>query len=56
MLGTKFKGRIDSEAKVGDFPAIIPKITGSAYITGLQQFVVDENDPLKYGFTLMEDF
>jgi len=56
ILGTKFKGRIDSEAKVGDFPAIIPKITGSAYITGLQQFVVDESDPLKYGFTLMEDF
>ncbi|MBE3095420.1 MAG: proline racemase family protein [Actinobacteria bacterium] len=56
ILGTKFKGRIDTETKVGDFPAIIPKITGSAYITGLQQFVVDENDPLKYGFTLMEDF
>jgi len=33
MLGTKFKGRIDSEAKVGYFPAIIPEITGSAYIT-----------------------
>jgi len=56
ILGTKFKGRIDNEAKVGDFPAIVPKITGSAYITGFQQFVVDENDPLKYGFTLMEDF
>ncbi|KUK56050.1 MAG: Proline racemase [Atribacteria bacterium 34_128] len=54
ILGTKFKGHIDSEAKVGDFPAIIPKITGSAYITGLQQFVVDENDPLRYGFTLKD--
>lgn len=56
ILGTKFKGCIDSETKVGDFPAIIPKITGSAYITGLQKFIVDKNDPLKYGFTLMEDF
>jgi len=52
ILGTIFIGRVISETKVGDFSAIIPEITGSAYITGVQQFVVDENDPLKYGFIL----
>lgn len=56
ILGTKFKGFINNETKIGNFPAIIPKITGSAYITGLQQFVIDENDPLKHGFSLMRDF
>jgi len=52
IMGSIFKGRIVRETKVGNFTAIIPEITGSAYVTGLQQFVVDENDPLKYGFTL----
>jgi len=27
-------------------------VTGEAYITGIQQFVADPHDPLKYGFTV----
>ena len=52
ILGTTFKGKIVSETKVGNFRAVVPEITGSAYITGMHQFIIDEGDPLKYGFSL----
>lgn len=46
ILGTLFKGEIVEETKVADFNAVVPKITGSAYITGFNHFVIDEEDPL----------
>ncbi|HHN8247140.1 TPA: proline racemase [Clostridioides difficile] len=52
ILGTLFKGEIVEETKVVDFNAVVPKITGSAYITGFNHFVIDEEDPLKHGFIL----
>ncbi|MGA2082446.1 MAG: proline racemase [Holophaga sp.] len=52
ILGTLFRGRIMEELKVGEFDAISPRITGMAYITGFNHFVIDEEDPLKYGFAL----
>jgi len=50
IFGTKFDGSILEETCIGDWPAIVPEITGSAFITGFQQFVTDENDPFKHGF------
>jgi len=55
IIGTEFYGKIVKETKVGDCEAIVPEITGSAYITGIQQFVMDEQDPFKYGFELNPD-
>lgn len=52
ILGTLFKGKIVGIDKVGEFDAIIPEITATAYITGFNHFVIDEEDPVKYGFTL----
>ncbi len=52
ILGTIFEGEIVETAKVGDIDAIIPQISGSAYITGFNHFVIDETDPVKYGFVL----
>ncbi len=52
ISGTLFHGEIIKETKVGDFLAIIPKITASAYITGFHQFVIEPSDPLKKGFIL----
>lgn len=52
VLQTKFKGEILQETKVGPYQAIIPQITGNAYITGFNQLVIDPEDPLKYGFQL----
>jgi proline racemase len=52
IVGTQFVARVAGTAKVADFPAIIPRIEGTAYITGLHQFVVDPTDPLAEGFLL----
>ncbi len=52
ILGTLFKGEIVETTKVGDFDAIIPKISGSAYMTGFNNFMFDDEDPVKYGFIL----
>ncbi len=52
VINTKFIGRVLRETKVGDYPAIVPEITGSAYITGYSQFMIDQEDPVKYGFSL----
>ena len=52
FTGTMFQGKIISKTKIGEFDAYIPQITGSAWITGFNQFVIDDSDPVKYGFTL----
>lgn len=52
ILGTIFEGKILDTAKVGVYDAVIPQITGSAYITAFNHFVMEKNDPLKYGFVL----
>jgi proline racemase/trans-L-3-hydroxyproline dehydratase len=50
IIGTRFRARIVKETKVGDRPAVVPEIEGSAHITGIQQFTIDRDDPLRYGF------
>ncbi len=52
ILGTRFRGRICSELMIGDLSAIEPEIEGEAYITGENTFVIDERDPLRFGFRL----
>lgn len=52
ITGTMFKGKAIRETMVGDYKGIIPEITGSAYITAINEFIIDPDDPLKYGFTL----
>jgi proline racemase len=38
--------------EVGDRPAIVPEIEGSAWVTGEHTFLIDGDDPLKSGFRL----
>lgn len=52
ILGTMFRGKVLGTTKVGDIDAVIPEITASAYVTGFNHFVIDESDPVKYGFKL----
>lgn len=52
VIGTKFTGRALRETMVGPYRAVVPEITGSAYITGHSQFLIDDEDPVKYGFSL----
>ena len=52
LIGTCFTGRVSSRTRVGDYPAIVPEIAGSAWITGEHTFLVDGDDPLRAGFRL----
>jgi len=50
ILGTTMKVRIIKTTKYGPYDAVIPEVSGTAYITGQNEFYFDPNDPLKKGF------
>jgi proline racemase len=52
VLGTRFTGRIVEETAVGELPAVVPEITGRAWITGMGQYLLDPGDPFPAGFRL----
>jgi proline racemase len=52
ILGTVFTGRLLEETRVGERVAVVPQITGSAWITGIADYVVDPTDPFPDGFTI----
>jgi len=54
IFGTVFRARIADYTKVGGFDAIIPEIIGAGYVTGRNEWLIDEDDPFKYGFMLTE--
>lgn len=52
ILGTTFTGRLIRETKVGNYPAVVPTISGRAWITGFAEYVLDSEDPFPEGFTV----
>jgi len=52
IIGSTFSARVDSRTTVGDFPAIVPELTGRAWITGEHTFIVQGDDDLRDGFKL----
>ena len=52
VLNTMFTGTIKAETEVDGHRAIIPTITGSAYLTGFNELVLDREDPLGAGLFL----
>lgn len=52
IIGSLFYGHLIEETIVGPYPAVVPTIRGSAYVSGLQQFVLDPRDPWPNGFYL----
>ncbi|MBZ5728944.1 MAG: proline racemase family protein [Acidobacteriia bacterium] len=52
ILGTTFTGRLLAETRVGPYAAVVPALSGQAWITGFAQYVVDPEDPFPEGFTV----
>ena len=52
VIGSRFVGRLVEEAQVGDRPAVLPEISGRAWITGMGQYLLDPTDPFPTGFEL----
>ena len=55
IIGTKFIARIVEKTRIGEYIAIIPELTGRAYITAQTYIIIDKNDPLRYGFLVTSD-
>jgi proline racemase len=51
-IGTRFTGRLVAETRVGSFAAVVPEITGRAWLTGMGTYVLDAEDPFPAGFAL----
>ena len=49
VLGTRFRARITQQVKVGELTAVVPEVEGSAWITGFPTFVLDPDDPCRFG-------
>jgi proline racemase len=52
ILGTTFVGSLVEETRVGPYPAVVPTLSGSAWITSISQYVLDAEDPFPEGFTV----
>ncbi|TDV56051.1 proline racemase family protein [Actinophytocola oryzae] len=52
FLGTHFTGTLVAERRVGEHRAVLPRITGRAWLTGTAQLVRDPDDPFPTGFEL----
>jgi proline racemase len=54
VIGSVFEGRIVAAARVGEHAGIIPAVRGSAWITGLHQYLVDPSDPFPEGYLVTD--
>jgi proline racemase len=50
FIGTRFVGRLVQATQVGGQPAVVPTVTGRAWLTGTAQFFLDPDDPFPTGF------
>ncbi|MEX5341467.1 proline racemase family protein [Pseudomonas sp. I2] len=54
VLGNVFTGRLVEETRIGDYKAVVPTITGTSWIYGLNTYVLDHDDPFTEGFVVSD--
>ena len=52
IIGSKYVGSVVEAVKYGSYDAVIPRVEGTAHITGKNEFWIDPKDPLKKGFII----
>ncbi len=52
IIGSEFEGAILAETTLGGKPAILPAVSGRAWITGIHQHMLDPNDPWPGGYRI----
>ena len=50
IVGSSFSVRVVDDTKVGDVDGAITEVTGTAHISGFNQWVLEESDPFPNGF------
>ena len=54
IIDSEFIGQIVADTTVGDLPAIVPQISGRAWITGRWELTVDPADPWPTGYRVAD--
>jgi trans-L-3-hydroxyproline dehydratase len=54
VVGTTITSRLAGRTQVGDFQAIVPEISGRAWITGEHTFFAAADDPFGYGLSISD--
>jgi proline racemase len=54
LLGSRYEAVVEHVTRVGPYPAVVPSITGQAWITGYGQVVREPSDPFPTGYTLSD--
>lgn len=52
FIGTKFIGKLVDTTKVGEYDAVIPQVTGAAYLCGEAKWFMDDDDKMAKGFSI----
>jgi proline racemase len=52
VIGSRFTGRLVEEVNLGATAAVVPEVSGRAWITGMAQYLLDPTDPFPAGFAL----
>ncbi|WP_405653746.1 proline racemase family protein [Streptomyces sp. NBC_00019] len=52
IINTTFTGTLLDTTHVGPYEAVLPTISGRGWITGFNQYVLDDTDPFPHGYTL----
>lgn len=54
IIGSRFLCRLESETRVGEKEAVIPSISGRAWVTGTHQHMLDPGDPWPEGYKVAD--
>lgn len=54
IIGSAFHGKILDVTDIGGIPAIVPEVSGRAWITGTHQHMLDPDDPWPEGYRLSD--
>ena len=54
VIDSTFTGKILADTRVGPTPAIVPAISGRAWITGIHQHTLDPRDPWPRGYRIAD--
>lgn len=52
IIGSRFTCTYVEDAKVGDIPAVVPRVSGRAWVTGIHTYLLAPDDPFPEGFEL----
>lgn len=54
IIGSTFVGKLLGETTVGPYKAVVPQVSGQAWITARSEVVVHPTDPFPHGFTVSD--